>query len=247
MYSLISLCLLAFNKNSARCSLLSFQIINAHEFSVSTPPFFYFVLFSVRKLIELHRTTIISTFKFPILTQKWLPMKQEVWLGGPRLAVSDQEWLRVTICLGSCCLENRQVGFSISLTLLIFSNLDYRPSAESLLPLPANWQILAWVYLFFYRTLLKVIETVRILCFSILFPYSYKFKSIWCDSQLLQIIVHQVFFLRTSVTSKSASIYYILSSTCCHTPRQCHRFLIFIVAKLLFQAAILEAEFRVYC
>lgn len=155
MYSLISLCLLAFNKNSARCSLLSFQIINAHEFSVSTPPFFYFVLFSVRKLIELHRTTIISTFKFPILTQKWLPMKQEVWLGGPRLAVSDQEWLRVTICLGSCCLENRQVGFSISLTLLIFSNLDYRPSAESLPPLPANWQILAWVYLFFLQNFAK--------------------------------------------------------------------------------------------
>ena len=195
MYSLISLCLQAFNKNSARCSLLSFQIINAHEFSASTPPFFYFVLFSVRKLIELHWATIISTFMFPISTQEWLPMKQEVWLGGPRLAVSHQEWLWVTICLGSCCLGNRQFGFSISLNLLIFSNLDYRPSAESLSPLPTNWQILAWAYLFFFFfffwILLKVIGTVRILCFPILFPYSYKFKSIWCDLQLLQIIVHQ--------------------------------------------------------
>lgn len=197
----------------------------------------------------------MSALLFPISMQEWLPMKQEVWLGGcnlnlifeSRLAVSDQEWLWVAIYLGSCCLGNRQVGFSVSLNLLIFSNLDYRPSAESLPPLPANWQILAWAYLFFYRILLKVIGTVRILCFSILFPYSYKFKSIWCDSQLLQIIVHQMFFLRTSVTSKSASIYYILSSTCCHTPRQCHRFLIFMVAKHLFHVAILEAEFRVYC
>lgn len=227
MYSLISLCLQAFNKNSARCSLLSFQIINAHEFSASTPPFFYFVLFSVRKLIELHWATIISTFKFPISTQEWLPMKQEVWLGGPRLAVSDQEWLWVTICLGSCYLGKRQVGFSISLNLLIFSNLDYRPSAESVPSLPANWQILAWASLslfFFFLDFAKSNRNSQNSVFSHPLPLQLQVQKHLVWPPIITDYSSPMFILRKSVTSKSASVYYILSSTCCHTPRQRHRF-----------------------
>lgn len=138
-----------------------------------------------------------------------------VW---PGMALSDNMF--------RILLFRKQASWLFHLSnLLIFSNLDYRPSAESLPPLPANWQILAWAYLFFFfLNFAKSNRNSQNSVFPHPLPLQLQVQKHLVWPPIITDYSSPMFILRKSVTSKSASVYYILSSTCCHTPRQCHRF-----------------------